>query len=69
MVNTTGFPEPPPVAAGTYVPPYTGLAGAEEKMICCDSVKVIVTDAGADVLISLVRPVAPMLEPPPPLPP
>src|SRR5258708_2267590 len=38
--NVTGFPEPPPVAAGEYDPPYIALAGAGDG-------KVIVCGAGA----------------------
>ena len=36
MLNVTGFPDPPPVAVGVYVPPTAaGLGGLEVNVIAC----------------------------------
>jgi len=35
-LNVTGFPDPPPVAVGVYVPPTAaGLGGLEVNVIAC----------------------------------
>ena len=36
MLNSTGLPDPPPVAAGVYEPPVTaGDGGVDVKLIDC----------------------------------
>jgi hypothetical protein len=44
MLNVTGLPDAPPVAAGVYVPPTTaGLGGVDVKVTACDTWATVMT--------------------------